>query len=149
MLRLSFRFGTFAVLTALLAIPGVSARNTFAARSAVQGPARGTEFTARVVAITDGDTIRVTRDDRSIPVRLNGIDCPEKGQPFGTRAKQFTADLAFGKTVTVQVRDTDRYGRTVADAPGWFRSRSRRCCWRWRSREFQHGTWAAIATTLA
>src|SRR5262249_19733503 len=40
---------------------------------------------------------------------------PESEQPFGTRAKQFTADLAFGQTVTVRVRDIDRYKRTVAE----------------------------------
>jgi micrococcal nuclease len=40
---------------------------------------------------------------------------PEKKQDFGTRAKQFTGDLAFQKTVTVRVKDHDRYGRTVAE----------------------------------
>jgi micrococcal nuclease len=48
-------------------------------------------------------------------IRLWGIDCPEAKQAFGTRAKQFTGDLAFGKMVTVQVRDVDRYKRTVAE----------------------------------
>jgi endonuclease YncB( thermonuclease family) len=111
MLRLQFRFGTLAVLAVLFMANGVSGWNASAAAgTAVDRPGRGTEFTARVVAITDGDTIRVLRDDKEIRVRLNGIDCPEKAQPFGTRAKQFTADLAFGKLVTVQVRDTDRYG---------------------------------------
>ncbi len=46
-------------------------------------------------------------------IRLHGIDCPEKRQAFGNRAKQFTSRLVFGKTVTVQVLDRDRYGRTV------------------------------------
>ena len=36
-------------------------------------------------------------------------------QPFGTRAKQFTGDLAFGQMVTVKIRDIDRYKRTVAE----------------------------------
>jgi micrococcal nuclease len=31
------------------------------------------------------------------------------------RAKQFTAELAFGQTVTVVPMGRDRYGRTVAD----------------------------------
>ena len=48
-------------------------------------------------------------------IRLLGIDCPESKQPFGTRAKQFTGDLSFGKVVTVRVRDVDRYRRTVAE----------------------------------
>ncbi len=48
-------------------------------------------------------------------IRLHGIDCPEKRQAFGNRAKQFTSKLVFGETVTVEVVDRDRYGRTVAD----------------------------------
>ncbi len=48
-------------------------------------------------------------------IRLHGIDCPEKRQAFGNRAKQFTSALVFGNTVTVQVMDRDRYGRTVAE----------------------------------
>jgi len=47
-------------------------------------------------------------------IRLHGIDCPESGQPFRTKAKQFTADLAFDKVVKLIVKDTDRYGRLVA-----------------------------------
>jgi endonuclease YncB( thermonuclease family) len=50
---------------------------------------------------------------RAEKIRLWGIDCPEKTQPFGTKARQFTGDAAFGKTVTVKVMDVDRYGRTV------------------------------------
>ena len=46
---------------------------------------------------------------------LQGIDCPERGQAFGGAAKRFTADLVFGKTVGIQPRTTDRYGRMVAD----------------------------------
>ncbi len=73
------------------------------------------DFTGRVVGISDGDTIKVMRDGRAERVRLYGIDCPEKAQPWGTRARQFTGDLVFGKTVTVRVRDVDRYGRTVGE----------------------------------
>ena len=40
-----------------------------------------------------------------------GIDCPAVARAFGSRARQFTGDLAFGNTVTVRVRDVDRYGR--------------------------------------
>jgi hypothetical protein len=39
------------------------------------------------------------------------IQSSEKRQPFGTRAKQFTSELAFGKTVTVVPMGRDRYGR--------------------------------------
>ena len=69
-------------------------------------------FTGKVVGIAD--TISVLRDGRSVRVRLEGIDCPEKGQDFSQRAKQFTSELTFGKEATVDVRDVDRYGRLVA-----------------------------------
>jgi len=71
-------------------------------------------FVGKVVGVTDGDTISVMRDGRSVRVRLEGIDCPESGQDFGQRAKQFTSDKTFGKNATIDVRDTDRYGRLVA-----------------------------------
>jgi len=48
-------------------------------------------------------------------VRLDGIDCPESGQAFGSRAKAFTSELTFGKVFTVCPRNKDRYGRTVAE----------------------------------
>ncbi|MCP9472094.1 MAG: thermonuclease family protein, partial [Nitrospira sp.] len=39
--------------------------------------------------------------------------CPEKGQPFGKQAKQFTSTMVFGREVTVQVLGVDKYGRTI------------------------------------
>ncbi len=70
----------------------------------------------KCVRVFDGDTIEVLVAGRdNIRVRLWGIDCPENAQDFGGRAKDFTADLAGGRFVTVQVRDVDRYGRKV----GW------------------------------
>jgi endonuclease YncB( thermonuclease family) len=43
------------------------------------------------------------------------VDAPERGQPFGARAKQFVSALAFGKTVSVAQRGLDRYARTIGD----------------------------------
>ncbi len=63
--------------------------------------------------VSDGDTITVLHSGKGERIRLHGIDCPEKRQAFGKRAKQLTSNLVFGKTVTVQVMDRDRYGRTV------------------------------------
>jgi endonuclease YncB( thermonuclease family) len=72
-------------------------------------------FQGKVIGVADGDTITVLHDRQPETIRLNGIDAPESGQAFGNRAKQFTAELAFGQVVQVIVRDLDRYGRTVAD----------------------------------
>jgi endonuclease YncB( thermonuclease family) len=68
-----------------------------------------------VVSITDGDTLTILHAGRPQVIRLHGIDAPEKGQAFGTRATQCAAALAFGQTVVVSVRGRDRYGRTVGD----------------------------------
>jgi endonuclease YncB( thermonuclease family) len=73
------------------------------------------DFAGKVIGVSDGDTMTVLRDQTQVRIRLYGIDCPETGQDFGFRAKQFTADLAFGKVVKVVPRDRDRYGRIVAD----------------------------------
>jgi endonuclease YncB( thermonuclease family) len=48
-------------------------------------------------------------------VRLSGIDCPEKGQAFGSIAKHAVADLAFGKEVAIQTHGHDKYKRTLGD----------------------------------
>jgi micrococcal nuclease len=72
-------------------------------------------FSGKVVGIADGDTIEVMHTGRAERVRLYGIDCPELHQAFGSRAKQFTSGLAFGKNVGVQLRDVDQYGRTVGE----------------------------------
>jgi endonuclease YncB( thermonuclease family) len=85
------------------------------ARLFVSCQSRRGDFRGRVVGITDGDIISVMHSGKAEKIRLNGIDCPERGQPFATRAKEFTSSLAFGKEVTVKVKDKDRYGRTVAD----------------------------------
>ena len=70
-------------------------------------------FTGKVVGITDGDTITVLRDGKPEKIRLVGIDCPESGQSFGSKAKQFTADRCSGKIVTVEWSKRDPYGRIL------------------------------------
>ena len=68
----------------------------------------------KVVGVSDGDTITVLHQGKGEKIRLYGIDCPEKKQAFGKRAKQFTSDTVFGKTVEVRPVAIDRYGRTIA-----------------------------------
>lgn len=85
------------------------------AKPAQQAEVTAEEFSGKVVGITDGDTIKVMRNGKEVVVRLNGIDCPESGQAFGARAKQYSSDQCFGSTVRVVIRDTDQYGRLVGD----------------------------------
>lgn len=77
-------------------------------------PAFADTFKGECVGVKDGDTITVLNGKTPVDVRLEGIDCPEKGQPFGTKAKKFTSGLVFSKLVTVKVSTIDRYGRSVA-----------------------------------
>jgi endonuclease YncB( thermonuclease family) len=74
----------------------------------------GKEITGRVVAVADGDTATVlAAGNQQVRVRLAAIDAPERTQPFGSRSKEALSDLIFGKQVTVQVVDIDRFKRTV------------------------------------
>ncbi len=73
------------------------------------------EFVGKVVGVIDGDSIRVMHEGKPEQIRLIGIDCPEKRQPFGTRAKEYTSELAFGQEVSVYGNRRDRYGRTLAE----------------------------------
>jgi len=74
------------------------------------------QFTAKVIGVTDGDTIVVLdENNKQTKIRLEGIDCPESGQDFGSRAKQATVELCFQKTVIVEQTGTDRYNRMLAN----------------------------------
>lgn len=73
-----------------------------------------TEYTGRVVGVSDGDTVKVLDTANTLhKVRLAGIDAPESKQAWGQRSKQCLSGLVFGKTVIVQTGKTDRYGREV------------------------------------
>ncbi len=72
-------------------------------------------FTGSVVAVSDGDTIKILHNGQAETLRLSGIDCPEKHQAFGIVAKRFTAGACFGKQVKVIPIQKDRYKRTVAE----------------------------------
>ena len=71
------------------------------------------EIIGKVVGISDGDTITVLENRTQYKIRLYRIDTPELHQDFGNRAKQLTADLAFGRQVKVVKKDIDRYDRIV------------------------------------
>ena len=74
------------------------------------------QTSGKVVSITDGDTIVIRPSQGpSVKVRLIGIDAPERGQAFGTRARQELGDLIAGQVVEVIGTERDRYGRLLGD----------------------------------
>lgn len=106
-----------AVLGALGWLTALAAPSTPAPAPPIPDPpavSRDDQWSAKVVAIHDGDTISVLHDRAEEKLRLHGIDSPEAGQPHGKAAKQAASALAFGKVVRVVPRDKDKYGRTVA-----------------------------------
>jgi endonuclease YncB( thermonuclease family) len=70
-------------------------------------------FTGKVVKVADGDTITVLLDKTQHKIRLEGIDAPEKGQAYGTKARQALADKISRETVRVDWKKRDRYGRII------------------------------------
>ena len=68
----------------------------------------------RVVGITDGDTVTVLDANRvQHKIRLQGIDAPEKKQPFGEQSKENLSRLVFGKDVRVEWKKRERRERIL------------------------------------
>ncbi|MCP9905493.1 thermonuclease family protein [Cyanobium sp. BA5m-10] len=72
---------------------------------------------ATVLSIGDGDTIRVRQAGKALTVRLACIDAPETAQgPYGQQARNYLQQrLPVGREVMLEVKTTDRYGRSVAE----------------------------------
>lgn len=76
----------------------------------------GLTFNAHVIGVVDGDTIDVLKANtkRTVRIRLDGIDTPERGEPFTQQARNLTRVLVFDQDVIVVGKDVDRYERLVA-----------------------------------
>ena len=70
---------------------------------------------ARVVSITDGDTIRVEIDGVNYPVRYIGTDTAEPTEPYGSTATAANRALVEGKTAILvkDVSETDAFDRLL------------------------------------
>ena len=76
--------------------------------------ARADTLVGEVVKVVDGDTLYVLDATKTRhKIRLSGIDTPERGQPFGAKAKQHLLELVGAKPVTVAWSKHDRYRRIV------------------------------------
>ncbi len=67
--------------------------------------------TYKVIRIIDGDTLQL---DNSEKVRLLGINTPEKNQQLYQEAKQFLTNLVENKTIQIESKGPDKYGRILA-----------------------------------
>jgi endonuclease YncB( thermonuclease family) len=60
------------------------------------------------------DTVTLlTGENERVCVRLTEIDAPERGQPWGKRAKEALSALVLSRAVRVAAAGLDRYGRTL------------------------------------
>lgn len=68
----------------------------------------------KVVRVSDGDTVvLLDADNTQQKIRLNGIDAPENGQPYGDKSKEYLTGLIARKEVTVEVKGKDQYKRVL------------------------------------
>lgn len=69
---------------------------------------------ALVIAITDGDTIKVLdNNNHQYKIRLASIDAPERKQPYGLKSKQALARLIGNQRVTLDCPKIDFFKRHV------------------------------------
>jgi endonuclease YncB( thermonuclease family) len=65
----------------------------------------------KVIGVKDGDTFVILLDGKEQTVRFAHIDCPEKKQPFGNKAKQFVSDMCFGSYVKLIINEKNKFDR--------------------------------------
>ena len=78
------------------------------------GLTQAVEFTAKVIAVLDGDTVMVKRANGLVKIRLAEIDAPERAQTFGETSKRSLSDMVLNKQVKIVSQAIDQYGRMVA-----------------------------------
>ena len=90
--------------------------------------ARSETFTAKIIAVLDGDTVLIRRAAGVTKIRLAEIDAPEvahagmggkpphsqKAQAFGAASQHSLSDMVLGKQVKITSQAVDQYGRMVA-----------------------------------
>ena len=77
------------------------------------------DFTAKVVKVTDGDTIRVEWEERdfSFPIRFNNLAAPELDERGGPASQSWLESKILGKMVEVLLskQRVEKWGRLLAD----------------------------------
>jgi len=71
------------------------------------------DFSGKVVAVSDGDSLTVLVDHREVKVHLAEIDAPELRQPYGQQSKRSLADLCLGQNAVVRETARNRNGHST------------------------------------
>jgi micrococcal nuclease len=82
---------------------------------------KGKMFSATIVQVVDGDTVKIKQDGKLVTIRILNIDTPEtyrEKQAYGEEAKQFAKKVLLNQKVTIELsakeHPYDRYGRLLA-----------------------------------
>jgi micrococcal nuclease len=70
----------------------------------------GQDFEGEIIGVLGGDTLEVLHGKDVMLIRLDGVDAPEIGQPFGAEAQAFVASLALGKRAQVTLTKAGESG---------------------------------------
>ena len=94
--------------------PGRPEKRMDCTASSLAAPIAQGSMTGTVTRVVDGDTLRVTVEGTSMPVRLWGIDAPEMNQALGGQAQSELASMApVNSLVVIHPMSMDKYGRIV------------------------------------
>ena len=90
------------------------------------------DLNGQVVGVPDGDTLTLRVDGGNLRVRLDGIDAPELGQPYGKSARRSLAQICRGKPPprSSAARTTRVASSQAFAAARWMPTRSR-CAAAW------------------
>ena len=77
------------------------------------------DFTAKVVKVTDGDTIRVEIPERdfSFPIRMQNLAAPELDERGGKASQSWLENIILGKMVEILLsrQRVEKWGRLLAE----------------------------------
>jgi len=76
-------------------------------------PSNSSTLSGRVIEIVNGDTFVVQSGSEQVTVILEGVDCPESGQPYYDEARKCLKRLLLKKNITIDVAGTDRMGYPI------------------------------------
>jgi endonuclease YncB( thermonuclease family) len=73
-------------------------------------------FYGPFVSVVDGDTFKAKVQGVVMTFRLQGIDAPERDQPYGSTSTTVLQQLIRAQNLVLVFADVDAYGRIVAEA---------------------------------
>lgn len=101
------------LVSAVLAFTGCEPSVIIQSPATLYGKEIITAYQGKCIKVVDGDTLDLlTAENETIRFRFESIDCPERGQPFGSNATEFVKQAAIGRDITVYQTGVDtRYDR--------------------------------------